>query len=215
MKRRSAIKTISLGAGYTMTGAGFMAFLSGCKSDGSMAKVASEWAPSFLSSSEAKLVDGILEELLPKTEKTPGARELNLVQVVDNVVNKLFKQPDQEDYKEGLSALAARFKNEQNIELDNIEKKHISVFMEKYFGTSNSQEQQKFNELRWKDKSEISADELEDFHFANVLHTLREQGIETYFSHEKIATEYLSYDPVPGVFNGCIPVSEVGSVWSL
>jgi len=36
-----------------------------------------------------------------------------------------------------------------------------------------------------------------------------------YYTSEKVGEEILSYDPVPGVFQGCIPLSDVGNAWSL
>ena len=36
-----------------------------------------------------------------------------------------------------------------------------------------------------------------------------------YFSSEEIGKNVLNYDPVPGVFIGCMPLSEIGTVWAL
>ena len=37
----------------------------------------------------------------------------------------------------------------------------------------------------------------------------------SYFTSEKIGEEVLSYDPIPGRQEGCVPVEDVGNVWSL
>jgi len=174
MKRRNVLKTISLGAGYTMTGAGFAAFISGCKQDGSIAAKGVEWAPSFMSMTETKLVENILDAFLPTTESSPGAKELKIVQVVDNVVQKLF-----------------------------------------YMGAGESKERDQLNGLTWKEKEDLKPEEMDDHYFGKILHTLRQQGISAYFSNETIATEHLSYDPIPGTYQGCIPLSDVGNSWSL
>ncbi|MEN0007070.1 MAG: gluconate 2-dehydrogenase subunit 3 family protein, partial [Bacteroidota bacterium] len=39
--------------------------------------------------------------------------------------------------------------------------------------------------------------------------------IGAYFTSEKVGLEVLAYDPVPGAYPGCIPLSEVGKSWSL
>lgn len=213
MKRRSALKTLSLGAGYTMTGAGLAAFFGSCKSEGTMTK--KDWSPAFMSHTESKVVEGILDALLPTTESSPGARELNIVQAVDNLVNKVFKKVDQENFRSGLTALGKRFKTDQQVEMADITDDHIALFMERYLGEKNTLEQQGLSKLAALSKDQISPDDMEDYHFANVLATLKDQGISAYFSNEIIATDYLNYDPIPGVFNGCIPVSEVGATWSL
>ena len=36
-----------------------------------------------------------------------------------------------------------------------------------------------------------------------------------YFSSEAVGKNVLNYDPVPGKFVGCMPLSEVGSAWTL
>jgi hypothetical protein len=36
-----------------------------------------------------------------------------------------------------------------------------------------------------------------------------------YFTSEKIGKEVLKYDPIPGEFNGQVPLSEIGGMWSL
>lgn len=215
MKRRNVLKTISLGAGYTMTGAGFAAFISGCKQDGSIAAKGVEWAPSFMSMTETKLVENILDAFLPTTESSPGAKELKIVQVVDNVVQKLFKAEEQSAFKNGLGQLVNRFKSEFNVDADKIEQSHMDAFMEKYMGAGESKERDQLNGLTWKEKEDLKPEEMDDHYFGKILHTLRQQGISAYFSNETIATEHLSYDPIPGTYQGCIPLSDVGNSWSL
>lgn len=215
MKRRNALKTLSLGAGYTMTGAGFAAFISGCKQDGSISDVGVDWSPSFMSMTETSLIENILDAFLPTTESSPGAKELKIVQVVDNVVNKLYKAEEQSAFKKGLGQLVSRFKSEFSVEADNIEQSHIDAFMEKYMGANESEEREKLNNLTWKEQEDLKPNEMDDHYFGKLLHTIRQQGISAYFSNETIATEHLSYDPIPGVYQGCIPLSEVGNSWSL
>ena len=36
-----------------------------------------------------------------------------------------------------------------------------------------------------------------------------------YFSSEHVGERILNYDPIPGAFNGCVPLSQIGSAWSL
>jgi len=213
MKRRSALKTLSLGAGYTMTGASLVAFFGSCKSEGTMVKL--DWSPAFMSKTESTVIEGILDALLPTTESTPGAKELGIIQAVDNIVNKVFKKKDQDDFRSGLVALAKRFVSDQQVEMGDVSDEHIAIFMERYMGTGNSEEQQRLTKLESQSIDELDSEDIDDYHFATVLSTLKDQGISAYFSNETIATEYLNYDPIPGVYNGCVPVSEVGTTWSL
>ena len=44
---------------------------------------------------------------------------------------------------------------------------------------------------------------------------LKSQALWAYFSSEEIGKNVLNYDPIPGEYLGCNPVSDVGKVWSL
>ena len=39
---------------------------------------------------------------------------------------------------------------------------------------------------------------------------LRSATILGYFTSEEVGRNVLHYDPVPGVYNGCMPISQVG-----
>jgi hypothetical protein len=43
------------------------------------------------------------------------------------------------------------------------------------------------------------------------FHQIRELTLVGYFTSEPIGKEVLHYDPIPGRFQGCIPLSEVGN----
>ena len=44
---------------------------------------------------------------------------------------------------------------------------------------------------------------------------LKSMMVWAYFSSEEIGEKILSYDPIPGGYQGCIPLSGVGNRWSL
>ncbi len=49
-----------------------------------------------------------------------------------------------------------------------------------------------------------------------AYHDLKQQAISFYLATEPVATEFLNYLPVPGPYQGCIPVSEVDhKAWAL
>lgn len=45
--------------------------------------------------------------------------------------------------------------------------------------------------------------------------SMKSMAIWAYMTSEKVGEEVLSYLPVPGTYEGCVPVSEVGNKWSL
>ena len=45
--------------------------------------------------------------------------------------------------------------------------------------------------------------------------SLKSTALWGYFTSQEIGENVLNYDPIPGGYNGCIPLSEVGNKWSL
>ncbi len=207
MKRREALRTISIGAGIAVSGVTFSALVSSCQNE-------PDWLPDFLSLEESQVVDLLLESMLPKTE-TPGASELGLVRIIDNAVNKLYKAKDQTDFKGGLNEILKRFKSENDLsETDTLKKEHIDKMTAKYFNLPEI-ERKRLGDLIYTDREEVSDNDMPEYLFAKAMNNLRDLGIGSYFEHETIQTEFLNYDPIPTRWDGCIPVSNVGNTWSI
>jgi len=215
MKRRSALKSISLGLGYTMTAAGMTMFVSSCKQDGSVTALASEWTPAFMNKTQAGVVENILDALLPTTASSPGFKAVNAIQMFDNTIKKLWKKEDQDDFNLGLAQLSARFKKDHGVELDRIEATHIDAFMKAHMGEVPKKEKDRRGDIVWGDRSSLKPEQMDDFYFYKLVHNLRNLGIGTYFSNEIIATEHLGYDPIPGGYDGCTDYTADQNSWYL
>ena len=44
---------------------------------------------------------------------------------------------------------------------------------------------------------------------------LKQFTLVGYYTSQQIGTDILVYDPIPGVYKGCIPVDEVGNAWTI
>ncbi len=205
MKRRTALKNLSLGIGYTMTYAGMAAFVTSCKADNTIKEVATSWKPSFLDEAQSSMLTDILDAFLPTTKSSPGFKDLNLIQVLDNVVNKLYKKEDQEIFSAGLAEVATKFGAS----------KDLKTFMETHMTKKPKAEEARLDKLLDLKKEEVAEADLKEYHFQKAMNSIRGIGISSYFSNETIATEHLNYDPIPGKYIGCMPVSEVGNSWAL
>lgn len=204
MKRRNALKTISLGVGVTVTAGSFATLLHSCKSEPT-----DTWLPAFFQDGDVKIVHQILDQLLPTTD-SPGAGDLNIVRVLDNTVNKLYKEKDQVDFRDGLAAISSRIEKMKS-DSDDV----YTSFMEKYMGVRSDEEKEKFNTLINKERDEVGQDQMDDYLFSKAIYNIRQMGINSYFQSEVIGTEHLSYDPIPGEYSGCVPLSDIGNSWSL
>jgi len=205
MKRRTALKNLSLGLGYTMTYAGMAAFVTSCNADNPVNEVASTWKPTFLKEEQSTMLTEILDAMLPTTKSSPGFKDLNLIQVLDNVANKLYKKEDQITFSAGLVDIAAKMEAS----------KDINGFMKTYMTKKPEGEEARIDKLIDLDREEVAEGDINAYNFHKTIDSIRSIGISAYFTNEIIGTEYLSYDPIPGKYVGCMPVSEVGNVWAL
>ena len=63
--------------------------------------------------------------------------------------------------------------------------------------------------------SDISESEIDDYKMYYCLIQVRKLSLFGFFTSEKIGKEVLSFDPIPGRYDPCIPVSEVGNAWTI
>jgi len=215
MKRRSAIKTLSLGIGYTMSTAGMASFMISCKQDGTLKEVAAEWAPSFMTNSEAAIIESILDAMLPTTAVSPGYRTVSAIQMFDNTIAKLWKNEDQHDFRAGLDQVLMRVNIDDSSSVTELTENQVSTFMTDYMGELPKKEKDRRGGIVWGNKEDLKPEQMDDYYFFKFIHNLRKLGISTYFSNETIATEHLAYDPVPGGWDGCMPMGEGQKNWSL
>lgn len=213
MERRNALKTISLGLGYTMTIGGFSTFIAGCKQEGSMT-TAEAWAPAFLDKTQVMLVEQICDGILPTSASSPGFKSLNLIQVIDNALNKVYKEEDQKNFQAGLIELSAKLTN-QYATKEGIEKDMLDKFLADHYGKDGKLADESVQALLSKSKEELEGQNLADYHYYNTLKSIKSLAISTFYGCEVIATEHLNYDPIPGSYQGCIPLNDVGNTWSL
>ena len=78
MKRREAIKNLSLGIGYVVSAPAVLGILESCS------KPEPGWEADFLSEELKPIVDRLVDIILPSSD-IPGGLELNLPQFVDKM----------------------------------------------------------------------------------------------------------------------------------
>jgi hypothetical protein len=142
--------------------------------------------PAFLSASQFATVRAIAERIIPKTD-TPGAIDVGVPAFVDLMYGKYLT----EDEKRVLAAGLA-----------DVEK------------ASTAQGQRAFAQLSPTQQDELlqkiarAAQNQEKTFF----HLIKELTLLGYFTAEQVGKNVLHYDPIPGRYEGCIPLSAVGNV---
>jgi len=192
MDRRKALKNLGLSLGFVVATPTVISMLQSCK------KAVTDmtfWEPKFFSLDEAKIVENLVDLILPKTKDLPGASDLNVTQFIDIYTSKVSNNEEKVAYKGGLMAVVrALVKPEKELT-----RKDYDALLLKYLKASNEET-----------KSFI---ENKDPVF-ETLAGLRATAIWAYKTSEKIGEEVLAYDAVPGEQKGCVSVNEATGEWN-
>jgi len=173
--------------------------LNGCKSAPEL-----NYKPVFFNEEQARLINELTEIILPKTS-TPGAKEAGVPSFIDILINQCYSKEEQESFIKGLSAFDDDAKKtfgdpfsectpEQQKEL--VKKHHDAAFATNVDGASTA----------WWDAGKKS-----DKPF---ILKVKELTLLGFFTSEAGATQVLQYNPVPGPYKGCVPLTEVGKAWA-
>lgn len=194
MNRRDALKGLGLSLGCVVATPAIISMLQGCKTE-----VAS-WIPTFLSVDQGYVLQNLVDLILPQTSETPGALDVNVPEFIDLYVSKTTNNEAKLAYKKGLDAvleeLGVSNKKATSLKIEDFDK-----ILSKYL--RSTPEQQKAFATN------------EDLVF-KTLKSIRESAVWAYISSEEIGENVLAYDPIPGIYKGCIPLTETkGKAWSL
>ncbi len=189
MNRREAIQRTALVLGYAISAPALMAVLNGCKAVPEL-----NYIPVFFTEDQARLVGELAEIILPKTD-TPGAKDVGVPSFIDLVLKDTYVQKDKDRYLKGLAEfeeMARKNFGDSFIELDpEKQKEHVKAVHDQAVEAGRNGEFKK-----------------EDRPF--ILMT-KELTLLGFFTSEPGATQVLQYEPVPGAYHGCIPLTEAGN----
>ncbi|MDH3712041.1 MAG: gluconate 2-dehydrogenase subunit 3 family protein [Cyclobacteriaceae bacterium] len=197
MKRREALRKTAMITGSSALTPTLLSLLQSCQQQERL-----DWQPKFLSDLQAKLIYTLVDTLLPKTE-TPGALEVKVDMFIDAVFSDLYDEKGQASVIAGINDLDKRSQESYGDAFAELGEKDRTDLLGKLESESG-----KYNGSVWG----TSVGKQEPVGFYRSVKSLALWG---YFSSEEIGKNVLSYDPIPGSYLGCIPLSEVGNSWSL
>jgi len=194
MNRRDALKGLGLSLGYVVATPTILSMLQSCKTE------AASWTPTFLSVEQGYVLRNLVDLILPKTEATPGALDVNVPEFIDMYISKTSSEEGKAKYKSNLDVVLEELgmldENPPSLKTEDFDN-----ILSKYLRSKPTQQK------AFTDKENIVLKTLEG---------LRGRAVWAYKTSEKIGEEVLAYDPVPGGQKGCIPLSETnGKAWSL
>lgn len=188
MERREILKVSALFLGYSLVGGSAIAVMNGCKADTSVG-----WQPVFFTQDQAELLAEVAERIIPTTD-TPGAKSAMVDRYIDEAVHNNYKPEDQKKFQKSIGIF-------NDLANEKFKKSFVKI--------TDSQKDEVLNELA---KAAKNANDDQGRH---VFHEMRSLVVSGYFTSEIGATQALVYDPIPGPYQACIPLSDVGGTYSL
>jgi len=190
MERRDILKASAIFLGYGLVGGTSIAVLNGCKADTS-----DGWKPSFFSQDQVAMLAEVAERIIPKTD-TPGAKDALVHRYMDEAVGYNFDQEDKDIIKSAIGTFDT-LANEK--------------FKKKFVDLTESEMDAVIQQTADDAKAAKKAGSTEP----QLFNEIKNLVVAGYFTSEVGATQALVYDPVPGPYQGCIPLSSVGGTYAL
>jgi hypothetical protein len=137
-----------------------------------------------LSPAQASLAGAIAERIIPRTD-TPGAADVGVPAFIDLLYADFMSPAEQKMLSEGLDGVEAAAKSATGAP----------------FASLPPERQDEI--LRGIAKAEEGRDQ-------GFFRLIKSATILGYFTSEQVGRNVLNYDPVPGRYEGCIPIDQVG-----
>lgn len=194
MNRRDAIKQTALMMGYAVSASVVSGVMSGCQATESM-----DWTPSAMSQSQGEIVAQVAECILPASD-TPGAKDVFVHEFIDTMLGTYMKPEEKTRFLAGVDQVEA-----------DAQSAHGKSFM-----SLSAEEQNALLVKMAKDtEAAIEADPSLRQNKPFFMQ-MKELTLTGYFTSERIGKEFLVFDPVPGRYDGCMPLEEVNNTnWTI
>jgi len=189
--RREALRRAALLLGGALSASTVAGVLAGCEArrtpDGA-------WVPRALSSDQLDLVATIAEHILPETD-TPGARAVGVHRFIDAMLADSFADEERRHFLAGLSDVDARAQRSWGCA---------------FLRCATHEQRAVLDQL---DREAFAA--ALDRGAPPFFRTMKELTLVGYYTSEAGATRELRHAPVPGHFEGCVPLDQIGRAWAV
>ncbi len=139
-----------------------------------------------LSSYQLQTLAAVAERIIPRTD-TPGAIDVGVPAFIDLMYREYLTLPDRGVIAAGLA---------------DVEKRSQSAHGKAFAKLAAAQQDSLLTTLARESQKRQRT----------FFHQMRELTVLGYYTSEEVGKNVLHYDPVPGAFASCVPISEVGNV---
>lgn len=214
MNRRKAIKGLGLSLGAIVATPTVLSLLQSCTTE-------EVWMPQFYTEDQGRLVGIIVDIILPKTEDSPSATEVNVPQFIDRYISEV----DSPESQERMKLLAVSFEkmvlaSSGASSLKKVKAEDIEPIIAKLLKKTNEEHYKtmgefgKYAEALAKGENPTANEDVLAYVF---LDGIRGGAIWAYKNSEFVGENVLAYAPIPGQQQGCISVADAtgGKAWAM
>ena len=141
--------------------------------------------PVYLSAQQFAIAGAVAERILPRTD-TPGARDVGVPAFIDLMFGRYLAAEDKQVVATGLAEVEAA---------------SLAAQKKSFLQLTDAQQDALLTTLAEASKTKVRT----------FFHQFKELTVLGYFTSETVGKTVLHYDPVPGRFEACIPLAEVGN----
>jgi hypothetical protein len=148
-------------------------------------------ATTYLTTAQGALMSAVAERILPRTD-TPGALDVGVPAFIDRFYGEFMSPEDQKLLVAGLAEIDSGARSAHGAS----------------FATLTAAQQDSV--LRAVATAQSSASTSLGATNPSSFALLRSTTILGYFTSDQVGKNVLHYDPVPGAYDGCAPIDQVG-----
>ncbi|MBX5439703.1 MAG: gluconate 2-dehydrogenase subunit 3 family protein [Thermoflavifilum sp.] len=191
MNRRDAIRQVALLMGGALSAGTLSIVLDSCHHT-------PEQVTDHFTDTHKKTITALADLILPRTN-TPGALDAGVPDFVVMMVNECYPDDQRQKFLEGLNAFNQQCETQQGKLFADCapdqQKTYLTAVEQRVFGQQTPQD---------------SDDAIPYFY-----RTCKELTLLGYFTSEPGATKDLVYVPIPGKYEGCIPLKPGQHAWAM
>ncbi|AHM63007.1 twin-arginine translocation pathway signal [Flammeovirgaceae bacterium 311] len=168
-----------------------LSFLEGCQP-----QVKEKSIGQLFNTQQKAMVAAISSLIIPNTS-TPGAIEADVPEFIYSTIADCYAVNDQQRFAEGLDEIDQAAKETSN---------------SSFLALDEPEQIKLLTELEIAARKKLTDNPLSEPH---ALLMLKELTLIGYFTSEIGATQALEYVPVPGSYNGCLPIEPEHKTWAV
>ncbi len=219
MDRRQALSRIALLTGSALSYSTIAGVLGGCE-----VPDAPDWQPETLTSVQAEQLRLLADTIIPATD-TPGAGDVGVERFIDQIITYWMVEEERDHFLSGVGRAQEQALERFGDDIEGLTSDQRAELMQELVEAAEAQPADVVKvemDAAWAaygDPVEVvegtrQPPELE-VTLDPFFYRLKELTMVGYYTSEPGATEELQYIHVPGRYDGCEPLEDVGRTWAV